>query len=118
MKRLVLAAFAAVLVLSVVGVRVAGADPMTWTGKISDAMCGMDKHQGDGTMTGDHNCVASCVKKGSTYVFFVEKDKKLFKIGNQDFAGLPIHGGHTVELTGELKGDTITVTKIVMPKAK
>jgi hypothetical protein len=107
---------AAMLVLAVVAVRFAGAAPATWTGKISDAMCGMDKHTGDGTMAGDHDCVAKCVKGGSKYVFVA--DKKVYQIGNQDFAGLVAHAGHTVEITGEAKGDTITVSKIVMPKAK
>ena len=106
----------AALALSIAAVQFVGAAPQTWTGKISDAMCGMEKHQGDGTMAGDHDCVAKCVKGGSTYVFVV--DKKIYKIGNQDYAPLVQHAGHTVLLTGELKNDTITVSKIAMPPAK
>jgi hypothetical protein len=109
---------AAMLVLAVVAVRFPGAAPATWTGKISDSMCGADHGAKGGTMAKDHDCTASCVKGGSKYVFVNDKDKKIYKIGNQDYAGLTIHGGHSVELTGELKDDTITVTKIVMPKAK
>jgi hypothetical protein len=35
---------------------------------------------------------------------------------NRD-AELRAHGGHIVNLTGELKGDTIHVSKIEMPKS-
>lgn len=108
----------AALALSIAAVQFVGAAPATWTGKISDAMCGVEKHQGDGTMAGDHDCVAKCVKGGSTYIFVNAADKKVYKIGNQDFAALVQHAGHTVTLTGELKNDTITVTKIAMPPAK
>jgi hypothetical protein len=43
---------------------------------------------------------------------------KTYKIDNQDFAGLKTHAGHNVALTGEMKGDTITVSKIEMPSGK
>ena len=42
---------------------------------------------------------------------------KTYQIANQDFAGLKTHAGHKVVLTGEMKGDTITVSKIEMPAA-
>ena len=40
------------------------------------------------------------------------------QIANQDFAGLKDHGGHKVTLSGEMKGDSVTVSKIEMPAAK
>jgi len=43
---------------------------------------------------------------------------KTYQIANQDFADLKAHGGHKVALTGEMKGDSITVSKIAMPAAK
>ena len=43
---------------------------------------------------------------------------KTYQIANQDFADLKAHGGHKVALTGEMKDETITVSKIVMPKAE
>jgi hypothetical protein len=88
----------------------------TWKGKISDAMCGAKHAAGEhGTkkMT-DRECVEGCVKGGAAYVF-AEGDK-VYKIANQDFEGLKTHAGHEVMLTGEMKGDTITITKIEMPK--
>jgi hypothetical protein len=42
----------------------------------------------------------------------------VLKIANQDNADLEKHAGHTVRLTGEMKGDTITVSKIEMPGEK
>ena len=44
-----------------------------------------------------------------------DKDK-IYKIANQDFAGLKAHAAHNVTVTGTLKDDTITITKIDMPK--
>jgi hypothetical protein len=89
----------------------------TWKGKISDAMCGAkhaDGEHGTKKMT-DRQCVEACVKGGEKYVFVGDGDKVL-KIANQDFDGLKVHAGHEVMLTGDLKGDTITITKIEMPK--
>jgi len=89
----------------------------TWKGKISDAMCG-SKHAGgehDGKKMTDRDCVEACAKKGAAYAF--ASDGKVFKIANQDYAGLKAHAGHEVSLTGDMKGDTITVTKIEMPAA-
>ena len=59
-----------------------------------------------------------CVAGGAKNVFVSADGKTVYKIANQDFAGLKIHAGHKVALTGELKGDTITVSKIEMPAAK
>ena len=63
----------------------------------------------------DAECVKKCVTGGAKYVFM--SDGKTYKIANQDFEDLKAHGGHKVALTGEMKGDTITVSKIEMPKA-
>ena len=89
----------------------------TWKGTISDSTCGLkhsaEKHGGKGA---DHRaCVEKCIAGGGEYVF-IANDKAL-KIANQSFAGLKTHAGHEVMLTGDMKGDTITVSKIEMPKA-
>ena len=92
----------------------------TWTGKISDSMCGathakmMAQHK-DAKMT-DRDCTLACVKDGGKYVFV--SSGKVYNIENQDLALLQEHAGHTVRLTGEMKGDTITVSKLVMPGKK
>ena len=87
----------------------------TWTGNISDSACGK-KHEeaaeGNGVMP-DRECTQACVRGGSKYVLVV--DGKVFQIANQDSKDLATHAGHTVKLTGELKGSLITVSKIEMP---
>jgi hypothetical protein len=92
------------------------AAPQTWTGKISDKMCGAS-HKAMGGKP-DAECTTACVKGGADYVFVGPQDK-IFVIANQKFADLPKHAGHTVKLTGELgKDGAITITKIEMPPAK
>lgn len=89
------------------------------TGKISDSMCGTKKHaaEHDGKKMTDHDCVLACADGQKAKYVFVAGDK-LYKIENQDFAGLKTHAGHDVVLTGDVKGETITVSKITMPAAK
>lgn len=92
----------------------------TWTGRISDSMCGADHSmmQHGGKKTSARDCTLACVKGGSKYVF-VSKGK-VFEIKNQDMKALEEHAGHTVKLTGELGADgkTITASKIEMPRAR
>jgi len=87
----------------------------TWTGQISDSACGA-KHEeaaeGQGKMP-DRECTQACVKGGSKYVLV--SSGKVLQIANQDNKDLATHAGHTVKLTGELKGASITVSKIEMP---
>jgi hypothetical protein len=84
----------------------------TWKGKISDSMC-KDKHpagEHDGKKMTDADCTSVCVKNGSKYVFV--SDGKVFQLANQGSKTIASHAGQEVQLTGELKGDTITATKI------
>jgi hypothetical protein len=96
----------------------ASAADKTWTGKVSDSMCGAS-HAGMTGPTGakmtDRECTQACIKAGGKYVFVT--GGKVYKIANQDDADLVTHAGHTVQLTGDMSGDTITVSKIVMPKS-
>jgi hypothetical protein len=112
MKRLLLSA----VVLGALAIAPVGAAE-TWTGTISDSMCSTkhsaDKH-GD-KATSHRDCVEKCINNGGEYVFLSEG--KVFKIANQDFKDLKAHAAHQVMLTGEMKGDTITVAKIEMPKS-
>jgi hypothetical protein len=108
---------ACIAAVAVMGAGTAFAAEGTWTGKISDSMCGAKHPAGehDGKKMSDRDCTEACVKDhGGKYVF-VSKDK-VYKIDNQTFAGLKTHAGHDVVLSGDMKGDTITVTKIDMPK--
>ncbi|NUR55760.1 MAG: hypothetical protein HOQ29_15040 [Acidobacteria bacterium] len=104
---------AATLFLSVTAL----AADKTWNGTLSDNMCGA-KHaateeHGAKKMT-ESDCVKACVEgHDAKYVFLT--GGKTYKIDNQDFADLKAHAGHKVALTGEMKGDTIKVSKIEMP---
>ena len=84
----------------------------TWTGAISDKMCGADHKKMGGKMS-DRECTQACAKGGAPYVLVA--DGKVFQLTNHD-ADLRTHAGHTVVLTGEVKGDTIRVATIEMPK--
>lgn len=101
----------AVMVLSVVVM--SGAE-QSWTGKISDSKCGATHMAGEhGKKMTDRACTEACVKDGAKYVF-VSKGK-VYQIANQTDPSLVTHAGHTVKLTGEMSGDSITVSKIEMP---
>jgi len=115
--RQVLAGFAALaMAAAVTAAPVLAAD--SWKGQISDAMCAAthaDGEHGTKKMT-DRQCVEACIKGGAQYVFVGEGDK-VYKIANQDFAGLKTHAGHTVTVSGTMKDDTVTIAKIDMPAA-
>src|SRR5262252_8280749 len=82
----------------------------TLTGVVSDSQCGA-KH-GMANMS-DRDCTQMCAAQGAQYVLV--SGGKIYKLSNH--AGdLKTHAGHTVDLTGDVKKDTITVSKIVMPK--
>ena len=87
------------------------------TGQISDSGCGLShakmlaEHK---DLKTDRDCTLGCIKAGGKYVFVSEG--KVYNISNQKLAGLEQHAGETVELTGTMKGDTITVTKVSAKK--
>jgi len=108
------------VVVSMFGAMSASAADQTWTGKLSDSMCGA-KHNTAAEHAGkamtDRDCTLACVKDHNAKYVFVSGGK-VYNVGNQDFGELQEHAGHTVKLTGEMSGDTITVSKIVMPTNK
>ena len=107
--------FLLLTVILFAGTAAPGAE-QTWTGKIADSACGA-KHEeaaeGQGVMP-DRECTEACVRGGSKYILVV--DGQVLKIANQDHKDLAVHAGHAVKVTGELKGNEITVSKIEMPK--
>ena len=105
--------------LFVISVAALFAADQTWTGSISDSMCGATHKaaaEHGGQQMSARDCTLACVKNGAKYVFV--HSGKVYNIDNQDYAGLQEHAGHSVRLTGEMKGDTITVAKIEMPGKK
>ena len=80
----------------------------TWTGSISDSACGARHMAGMAA----RNCTEVCVKQGSSHVLVSQR--KVYKLEDPGKV-VAAHAGHTVNLTGEMTGDTIAVTKIEMP---
>ena len=91
---------------------------MTMKGMISDSMCGashakmMQMHK---DMKTDHDCTVGCVKAGAKYVF-VSTDGNVYQIANQEAADVMKNAGESVSVTGDVNGDTITVSKLMMMK--
>jgi hypothetical protein len=87
-----------------------------WSERISLVLCIGDSYRGirtaeHGTSNiSDRDCALACVKAGGKYVFV--RKGTVYKIDNQDYAGLEEHAGHTVRLTGEMSSDTIRVSNI------
>jgi hypothetical protein len=88
----------------------------TLTGTISDSMCGASHAKMTSSHPGltDRACTQACIKAGAKYVFV--SDGKVYNIANQNFANLDRNAGESVRLTGDVSGETITVSKIAMEK--
>ena len=91
---------------------------MTMNGMISDSMCGASHAKmiaGHPGMT-DKACTLACVKAGAKYVFV--SDGKVYQVANQSLAALQKQAGEPVSVTGDVSGDTISVSKVAMDKKK
>ena len=106
-RRLVLGTLAVLLLISTMTLSA----PPTFTGVISDDMCGK-KHT---MMPGkpDSDCVRACVKGGSKYAL-ISGDKVLVLKG--DSKQLDQLAGKKVKLTGDVSGATINVSAIAEAK--
>jgi hypothetical protein len=93
----------------------------TWTGAISDSMCGAS-HAGmrtHGEKITDRECTVACISyqtpDAPKYVFV--SAGKVYPIANQKFTGLGRRSGEPILLTGELDASgAITITKIESAK--
>jgi hypothetical protein len=114
---------AAALLLITGSMAVAADTQQTWTGIISDSHCGAI-HKTDiehgGSITarecvigrpGDAN-LPGCVSEKYGAKFVVVVGDKVYQVANQEFADLRVQAARNVRVTGVLKGDTITVSKI------
>jgi hypothetical protein len=85
-----------------------GADkPQTFTGKVSDAMCGAH-HMMAGASAAD--CTRACVKQGSKYALVV--GDKVYTLEGGNAATLDKLAGQNATVTGTLKEKTITVASV------
>ena len=85
----------------------------SWVGEISDSACGAHHESGTENVPPppSKECVENCLRGGSKYVL-VGPEGKIFQIANQNVAGLKDNAGAKVKITGELKGTSITVSKV------
>ena len=105
-----LPALAASLLL-VAAIAFAAAKPQTYTGEVSDAMCGA-KH-----MTSNHaECTRACVKQGSKYSLVVGDKVYILQLEDKDLATLDQLAGKQAKVTGTLDGDTLKVSSITAAK--
>jgi uncharacterized protein YcnI len=86
------------------------AEAHSWTGAISDKMCGADHKKMGGKMS-DRECTLACAKGGAPYVLVA--NGTVFQLADHE-ADLRTHAGHTVTITGALSGDTIKVATVAM----
>ena len=101
-------------VIALAGGIARGGAERSWSGRISDSMCGashMTSPDASGRTPSDADCVRSCVKDGSAYVFV--SGGKVFAIENQDFPKLDESAGLEVTLYGKMKKDSIAISRIV-----
>jgi len=112
MKSVLRASYTLSLLASLAGS--APAAPMTWKGEISDSNCAISHQKVTQVHPSLNNrsCTLACVKDGARFVFV--SDGKVFKIANQDLPALTANAGYTVQLTGDMKDDPITVSKVVL----
>jgi hypothetical protein len=75
-------------------------------GFVEDTKCSTNPDMKD-----DADCAKKCIKGGSPAVL-VSEDGKIYKIANQ--AKIVDHAGMKVIVSGDVKGDTITVASVKM----
>ena len=83
------------------------AGPSTMTGWISDASCGAGNAS---SKAESRECAERCIKDGAAAVFVSEADQKVYKIS--DKSKVLAHIKHKVKVSGDVKGDTLSVTDI------
>ena len=102
---------AAVLVVLAAVLAVAADKPQSFTGKVSDSMCGA-KHMMAGAS--DADCTRACVRQGSKYVLVVGDN--VYTLEGGDAATLDKLAGQNATVSGTLKGKTITVASVAPAK--
>ncbi len=100
--------------LAVVSSMAAKSSTQTFTGNVSDAMCGA-KHMEAGIAPAD--CVRACVQKGANYALVV--GDKVYSLKTSDKAALDELNKlawEQAKVTGTATGDTISVKSVAAAK--
>jgi hypothetical protein len=82
----------------------------TYTGTVSDAMCGAHHIPGQEPAA----CTRACVKQGSMYALVV--GSKVYKLKGGDATELDKLAGEKASVKGTLSGDTIEVASVAAAK--
>ena len=78
-----------------------------WKGWLSDSSCGASNANGEAA---SRYCTERCIKEGATPVLVTDGDGKVLKlVGKVD---LKAHLRHKVKITGDLKGEILTIKSI------
>ncbi len=84
-----------------------------FTGRVTDAMCGAQHNMvGKGA-----DCIRGCIRRGSRYALIV--GDKVYALDTNDksaLAELDKLADHQATVTGQAKGDVITVTSVAEAK--
>ncbi len=101
-----------ILLLTAAGTSLAAAKTRTFTGEVSDAMCGT-KHM----MENKAECTRACVAKGSSYSLVVgDKVYTLHTTNKVALDELNTLAGQQAKVAGTANGDTIEVSKVTAAK--
>ena len=85
-----------------------GAEEMTLTGAVGDAMCGATHMMDDGAA-----CTKGCVAKGSDYALVVDGKAYTLKTSSDELkAQLEALAGKAAKITGDVTGDTVAVASV------
>jgi hypothetical protein len=88
------------------------AESHTWTGWISDNICGAK-----GANAGAKDCTWECVKQhGGAYVFVNEKTQKVYAIQNQNAVSVADLGQEVI-VTGSVNKDGAIKAESITPKS-
>jgi len=102
------------LLASALVVAAFAAGPSTFTGTVSDAMCGA-QHMEPGVTPAD--CTRTCVSKGAKYALVV--GDKVYTLDGENKAALDELNklaGQKAEVKGKANGDTIEVSSVAAAK--
>jgi len=101
---------AAALTFALAGAVIAFAQQQSFTGVVTDSMCGATHMAKDKTPA---ECTRMCVKDGMKYA--LAADKKLYTLEGHE-AELSKLAGQRVTVKGTLKGNTLSVQEVAASK--
>lgn len=104
-------ALAGAVLMSFCAISALAAKAQTFTGEVSDSMCGA-KHG----MPDKAACTRGCIKKGSNYALVVGDKVYTLQADDANKSKLDQLAGEQAQVTGTASGDTIQVSKVMAAK--